>query len=320
MSVISEYRLPSSDGRTLLHVTQWTPLTRPLRGVVLLSHGVAEYGQRYAPFAQFLCGKGFAVLAHDHLGHGQSVRDGGTPLYFGARHGWQYVTDDLAALQRTAARAFPQVPCFLFGHSMGSFIARTYLIRYPGALRGAILCGTGQPAPAVVSAGRLFVDREIRLLGPKAYSPQADALAFGAYNRAFAPNRTKFDWISANEDNVDAYIADPLCGGDATLGLLRDMLGGIAFIGQRENISKVDKDCALLLIAGDKDPVGDMGKGVERVRRAYRRAGVRDVQMKLYHDLRHEILNERSRRFIYQDVLAWLEAHLPTARRLPPAS
>ena len=308
MSVISEYRLPSSDGRTLLHVTQWTPLTRPLRGVVLLSHGVAEYGQRYAPFAQFLCGKGFAVLAHDHLGHGQSVRDGGTPLYFGARHGWQYVTDDLAALQRTAARAFPQVPCFLFGHSMGSFIARTYLIRYPGALRGAILCGTGQPAPAVVSAGRLFVDREIRLLGPKAYSPQADALAFGAYNRAFAPNRTKFDWISANEDNVDAYIADPLCGGDTTLGLFRDMLDGLSYITRQSNMDKMDADLPVFFIAGDQDPVGDMGKGVRKAHDCFKKAGIRDLSIKLYHGLRHEILNEASRQYVYRDVLDWLEA------------
>ena len=127
-------------------------------------------------------------------------------------------------------------------------------------------------------------------------------------NKAFSPARTRFDWISANPDNVDAYIADPLCGGDATLGLFRDMLTGIQFLTKQSNINQMDKDTAVLFIAGDQDPVGDMGKGVKRACAAFQRAGVRDLSLKLYHGLRHEILNEKSKRFVYQDVLSWLEA------------
>ena len=123
-------------------------------------------------------------------------------------------------------------------------------------------------------------------------------------------SRTEFDWLSANEENVDAYMADPLCGGEITLGLFRDMLEGIGFIGKSANLARMDKSCAVLLISGDQDPVGGMGKGVEKVREMYRKAGISDLQMKLYHGLRHELLNEKQRKFIYQDVLNWLEQRL----------
>ncbi len=310
MAITSEYFFPSSDGRTLIHVNQWTPVSRPVRGVVQIAHGVSEYGRRYEPFAKFLCSNGFVVTAHDHLGHGLSVAEGQPRIYFGESGGWEHVVDDLDALQKQVSRAFPGVPCFLFGHSMGSFITRTYLIRYPGAVRGAILCGTGHQSPLLISAGRRVVAGEIKKLGSAAYSAKADGLVFGTYNRRFAPARTKFDWVSADQDNVDAYIADPMCGEDATLGLMRDMLEGIAFLTRGENIRRMDKSLSVFFISGDEDPVGDMGKGVTRAFHAFQKAGLSDVSMKLYHGLRHEILNEKSRRFVYQDVLDWLNARL----------
>ena len=308
--VISEYYFPSSDKKNLIHVNQWTPISVPLRGVVQIAHGVAEYGRRYAPFAEFLCAQGFLVTAHDHLGHGLSVADGAPRLFFGEKNGWRHVVDDVAALQVRVSKAFPGVPYFVFGHSMGSFITRAYLIRYPGRVRGAILCGTGQQPPAVLAAGQLAAGREIRRLGAASFSALANRLAFGGYNKSFPAVRTEFDWLSANEENVDAYMADPLCGGEITLGLFRDMLEGIGFIGKSANLARMDKSCAVLLISGDQDPVGGMGKGVEKVREMYRKAGISDLQMKLYHGLRHELLNEKQRKFIYQDVLNWLEQRL----------
>ena len=211
-------------------------------------------------------------------------------------------------LRRRTAKVFPGKPYFLFGHSMGSFLSRTHLIRYPGRLDGCILCGTGHQSPALIAGGKLIADREIRRLGRKAFSVKADKLAFGAYNQRFQPTRTRFDWISANEANVDAYIADPLCGGDTTLGLFRDMLDGLGVITKQANINKMDKKLPVLFIAGDQDPVGDMGKGVEKAFHCFQKAGLRDVSLKLYHGLRHEILNETGRQYVYRDVLDWLEA------------
>ncbi len=308
MAITSEFFFPSSDGKTLIHVNQWTPSERRILGVVQIAHGVAEYGARYAPFARFLCGHGFVVVANDHLGHGQSLIPGSPMVYLGEKDGWWNVVDDMECLRSRVAKVFPDRPYFLFGHSMGSFLSRTHLIRYPGRLDGCILCGTGHQSPALIAGGKLIADREIRRLGKKAFSARADDLAFGAYNKAFAPTRTRFDWVSASEENVDAYIADPLCGGDTTLGLFRDMLDGLSYITRQSNMDKMDADLPVFFIAGDQDPVGDMGKGVRKAHDCFKKAGIRDLSIKLYHGLRHEILNEASRQYVYRDVLDWLEA------------
>ena len=220
-----------------------------------IAHGVAEYGARYAPFARFLCERGFVVVANDHLGHGQSLIEGAPMVYLGEKDGWWHVVDDMEELRRRTAKLFPRKPYFLFGHSMGSFLSRTHLIRYPGRLDGCVLCGTGHQPRAVIAGGKLVADMEIRRLGKRAYSVRADDLAFGAYNRSFAPARTRFDWVSASEENVDAYIADPLCGGDTSLGLFRDMLDGLSCITRQSNMNKMDKELPVLFIAGDQDPV-----------------------------------------------------------------
>ena len=308
MAIISEYFFPSSDGKTLIHVNQWTPMGREIVGVVQIAHGVAEYSARYAPFARYLCDHGFVVVANDHLGHGQSVIDGAPMVYLGEADGWWHVVDDMEELRRRTAKVFSGKPYFFFGHSMGSFLARTHLIRYPGKLDGCILCGTGHQSALMVSGGKLIADKEIKRYGRKAYSVKADQLAFGAYNKSFAPNRTHFDWLSANEANVDAYIADPLCGGKTTLGLFRDMLDGIGYITKQNHMNMMDKELPVYFIAGDQDPVGDMGKGVQKAYECFKKAGVRDLNIKLYHGLRHEILNETGRQYVYRDVLDWLEA------------
>jgi alpha-beta hydrolase superfamily lysophospholipase len=306
----SEFYFLSSDGKTLIHVDQWTPLCREIRGVVQIAHGVAEYAGRYERFARYLCQQGFVVAGNDHLGHGKSMIDGAPPFYFGEKDGWQHVVDDMEQLRLRLIRAFPGVPCFLFGHSMGSFLSRTHLIEYPGRFSGCVLCGTGHQSAAVIAGGKLVADREIHRLGKKGFSPLADQLAFGAYNKPFEPNRTAYDWLSVSEANVDAYVADPLCGGESSLGLFRDMLDGLGIITKQSNIDKMDKSTPVLFISGDCDPVGDMGKGVERAYRCFKRAGVEDVTMKLYHGLRHEILNEASARYVYRDMSDWLEGRI----------
>ena len=309
MSIRSEYYFTSADHKTLIHVNQWTPLGQEIRGVVQIAHGVAEYGARYEAFAAYLCKNGYVVVANDHLGHGLSCVEGRPMVYLGDESGWDNVVEDMENIRARTAKVFPGKPYFLFGHSMGSFLARTYLIRYPGKLTGCVLCGTGHMSALIVAAGKMVADAEIKRLGATAYSEKIDQLAFGAYNKRFAPNRTAFDWLSVNEKNVDAYIADPLCGGRTTLGLFRDMMGGIGIITDRANMEKMDKNLPVFFIAGDEDPVGDMGKGVEKAYRCFKKAGMRDVSIKLYHGLRHEILNEKGNQYVFLDVLTWLDSH-----------
>ena len=197
--------------------------------------------------------------------------------------------------------------------SMGSFLARTYLIRYPGTVQGAILMGTGQMSPALVAAGRTIAAREIRKVGEDHSSPVVMKLAFGAYNKRFAPNRTAFDWLSLDTGNVDRYLKDPLCGENPTVGLFREMLSGIAFITKGANLKKMNMNTPILFISGAQDPVGDCGKGVERAAASFRRAGARDVTVKLYPELRHELLQEAEAPQVCEDLYQWLSSKLPKA-------
>ena len=312
--VRSEFTFLSADGRTPIHAVDWAPETPP-RGVLVLSHGVSEHILRYEPFAEFLTARGFAVAGHDHLGHGTSVAEGAPRLYFGGRGSWFQVARDLYTRRELAGKRWPGVPVFLLGHSMGSFLARTYLIRYPGTAAGAVLMGTGQMAPAAVAAGRLLAAGEAARVGAQHASPLVSRLAFETYNRKFAPNRTAYDWLSASEENVDAYLADPLCGGEVTIGLFREMLAGIAYITRRDNLRRMNLNTPVLFLSGREDPVGDMGKGVRRAYESFRRAGVRDVELKLYPGLRHEILQEACRETVYQEILGWLAGRLREMER-----
>lgn len=308
--VKTEFTFPSADGKTAIHAAEWTP-EGAVRAVVLLSHGVAEHILRYEPLAAFLTERGFAVAGHDHLGHGSSVAEGAPRMYFGPSGSWDWVVQDLYTRRRLAGQRFPGVPCLLLGHSMGSFLARTYLIRFPGTVDGAILMGTGQMSPAILAGGRLTAWEEARRLGESAASPLVMQLAFGSYNRRFAPNRTAFDWLSVSRENVDAYVSDPLCGEDLSIGLFREMLRGLAYIETPANLRRMNANTPILFLSGAMDPVGACGKGVRRAYQSFQKAGCRHVEMKLYPRLRHEILNEECREQVFQDVARWLEDRLP---------
>ena len=302
-----EFTFPSADGKTSIHAVEWRP-EGEIRAVLQISHGVSEYILRYEPFAAFLTERGFAVAGHDHLGHGGSIAPGAPRLYFGPRGSWNWVVEDLRTRRQLATERFPGVPCLLLGHSMGSFLARTDLILHPGETDGAILMGTGQMAPVLLTAGRAVAAVEARRVGGGHSSPLVEQLAFGAYNRVFAPNRTAYDWLSRNPGNVDRYLADPLCGGNPTIGLFREMLAGMAFIARPQELRRMDLRTPVLFISGEQDPVGDCGKGVRRAAESFRRAGVEQVDCRLYPGLRHEILCEDCREQVYQDLLNWMES------------
>lgn len=305
-----EFTFPSADGKTQIHAVEWLPDSQP-RAILQISHGVAEYILRYAPFARYLTERGIAVAGHDHLGHGNSLAPGAPRVYFGPKGSWNWVVDDLYTRRKLIAQTFPDVPCFLMGHSMGSFLARTYLIRYPGTVDGAILMGTGQMPGAVIQAGQAVAAGEALRVGETKWSPLVEKLAFGAYNQKFAPNRTSSDWLSVNETNVDRYLSDPLCGGQVTVGLFREMLWGLRFIAKPENLRRMNLNTPVLFVSGEDDPVGDMGKGVKKAYQSFCKAGVRNVSLKLYPGLRHEILNEYCGAAVAEDLYQWIDALLP---------
>ena len=305
-----EFTFLSADGVTQLHAVQWLP-EGEVRAVLQLVHGVAEYILRYEPLAAFLTERGFAVVGHDHLGHGFSVAEGAPRLYFGPRGSWNWVVEDVRALQEQTQRQFPELPYFILGHSMGSFLLRTYLARHSREVDGAIIMGTAHIGGAALAAAKLFVACQIRKIGEQNPSPAVTKLSFGTYNRMFAPNRTPYDWVTLSRTTVDAYLTDPMCGENPSIGLFRERLDGMAFMGRPENIRTINPDLPVIFLSGAMDPVGGCGKGVRQAFDLFQRAGLRKVSMKLYPDLRHEILNEDCREEIYQDIYRWLTEHLP---------
>ena len=311
MTNMTEFTFLSTDGKTQLHGMRWEPEGGSVRAVLQICHGVAEHIARYDAFARYLNGLGIAVVGHDHLGHGLSLPEGGTPVYFGEGNTWNTVVDDIYVLHQRIRLWYPDVPLCIMGHSMGSFLTRTYLIRYPGTVKAAVIMGTGWQPKAVIAGGMAVAKAVGAVVGENGTSDLVTNLAFGAYNKLFAPNRTSCDWLSADEGNVDAYMADPLCGADATVGLFRQMLSGIRFNQKLSNLRQMDPRIPVLFVAGEKDPVGDCGNGVRRTYQEFRRAGVQDCTLKLYPGLRHEILNEKAQQQqIFEDIGQWLTSQL----------
>ncbi len=305
MATMSETTFLSSDGRTQLYAREYRPEGEAV-GIVQLVHGIAEHIARYDAFASFLADNGYIVVAHDQLGHGKSIGDASTQGFFSAEDGWSKAVQDIHTLHEKTAARFPGKPYFLFGHSMGSFLARTYLIRFGAGLDGAIISGTGQQSPLLITGGRVMSDMEIRRHGATYQSELLNNMAFGSYTKQLENVRTPCDWLSRDSAVVDQYIADPLCGFVPTAGLLRDMMGGIGFISKQKNMDRMRKDLPVLFISGDCDPVGEQGKGVIRAYKGFLKAGLTDVTMKLYHGGRHEMLNETNKEEVYQDILGWL--------------
>lgn len=284
MAQLREFTYPSSDGVHTIHAQEWVPQV-PLRGVVQIVHGVAEHIGRYEGAAAFLAEHGYLVCGEDHLGHGKTAGPS-EEGFFGEKDGWSMVIRDVAALRKLQGEKYPDQPYFLLGHSMGSFLTRTYLINYPGTLTGVILSGTGQES-----------------------APLVDKLSLGAYNRKFAPNRTGADWISRDEAQVDAYLADPYCQYQSTVSMFEAMMGGLQYIAKRENLARMDPSTPVYFFSGDQDPVGGMGKGVKKVVEMFRQAGCRDVTLRLYPGGRHEMFHELNAPEVLDDLLSWLEEH-----------
>lgn len=294
-----------SRGAGKIHGCRWLPAGEP-KAVLQIVHGIAEFVERYDDFANYLTGLGYLVVAEDHMGHGQSINGDGIQGYF--HGGWFTAVDDTMQLMNDTMREFPGVPYVLFGHSMGSFMARTILCKYPDSgISAAVICGTGwQPAfalPALIQV----VEAICRKTGETNPSEKLQKIVFGSYNKKVEHPRTPFDWLTREKEIVDAYIAHPLCGFTASCGLLREMMKGMHYIEQAGNLAKMKKDLPVFFIAGGDDPVGSYGKGIHQCAEAFRKAGMTDVSVKIYPLGRHEILNEINKNEVYEDVAHWVE-------------
>ena len=298
--------IPSSTGLCNINLRFWKPADKAPRAVLTIMHGMAEHVDRYDAFAGFLNQNGIAVAAADMASHGKSISENGIRGYFGEENGWEHLVEDACNVHQVIKEAYPSIPCFLLGHSMGSFLARSYAARHGEDIAAFIFCGTAGKNP-IMPIAKLFAKNEIKRIGPSTPSRKLDSMAFGAYSKPFE-RRTAFDWLSADKENVDRYVADPLCGFTFTAAAFLDLFTGLDEVSKSDWASKVP-DKPIFVIAGDKDPVGNMGKGPREVAAKLTATG-HDVTFKLYPGMRHEILNETGKEAVWQDVLGFLNMSL----------
>lgn len=302
-----------ANDRTGLFVNQWLPEIPP-KAIVLLAHGMAEHSGRYARLGNALCEAGYGLYAHDQRGHGKTAT-AGTLGYFAEKDGWCTVVNDVASLHQRIDQNHPHTPIFLLGHSMGSYIAQAYLMTYSARLQGAILSGSNFQPVALYRAASLIARFERWRQGAKGRSALIEWLSFGSFNKAFKPNRTPFDWLSRDSDEVDAYARDPLCGFRCTNQLWVDLLAGLQQISKASNLTRIDYDLPLLVIGGVCDPVSQ-GKRLEDLANALRSAGSQHLQLNLYPQARHELFNEINRNEVTAEVIHWLDQALGHTRCL----
>lgn len=302
---------PSHDNSSTVRALMWEPddAARPdflPRAVVQLVHGMSEHVERYASFANYLVDQGFVVCANDHVGHGKTAASdaelGHMPLDAGA----DVLVEDVHALRELSHERYPGCPHVIFGHSMGSFVTRTYLTRHAQGLTAAVLCGTGQQPRIQTAAGKVLCRAIAAARGDHHVSRLIDSLGAGAYGRAIKGARTNVDWICTDPEVVDEYIADPLCGQPFTVGAYATLSDLVAQATDARLARRIPRDLPLLFIAGAEDPVGERGRGVRRAVDEYRNAGVRLVEQIIYPGVRHEILNEPIHDQVYADVLDFL--------------
>ena len=278
------------------------PASGTPRAIVQLVHGMAEHIRRYEDTALALNAAGFTVVGHTHLGHGENARIKG---YFGASRGWDALIEDVHALRQETQKAFPGVPYFLLGHSMGSFVVRGYCLKYEAGLSGVILSGTGHYAPAIVTAGSLIAGIQCALGMAQKPSHLLEKISSGGNCKGYPDVQTPFDWLSRDRSVVKRYIDDPLCGFTFTAAGYRAMFDGLSRLYPAK-LSAMRPDIPICLLSGDKDPVGSNGAGVEQVARELRAAGVKDVTVTLYPEGRHEMFNELNRQQVWEDLAAWI--------------
>lgn len=310
-----DFTFDSGDGRTKIHAVEWKPETDEIKGVLQIFHGMVEFIERYETFAEYLTEKGFVVTGNDHLGHGTSIVSKEEFGFFAEEQGNRIVLEDAHHLKMLTEEKYPGVPYYILGHSMGSFLLRQYLCLHGDELDGAVIMGTGTQPMAALKLGKELCRLTARIHNWHYRSRLIDIMAFGGYNRHFKPARTGMDWLTKDEAIVDHYLADERCNFRFTVNGYYNLFTSIEEASKESNLQKMPKDLPVLFVAGRDDPVGNFGKGVEKVRKTFEAAGMTDITWIIYENDRHEILNETDRETVFKDLYAWLFVRLQEPRR-----
>lgn len=299
------FTFPSRDGFHTIHAMKWQSDEAEPIGVLQIVHGMAEYIARYEEVAVYFANKGFVVVGDDHLGHGDTAKEYGDYGYFCRKDPVTVLVRDEHRLKKIIQKEYEGLPYFILGHSMGSLILRNYLCRYGSGIDGAVICGTAHYSKPAIFAGKILTG--VMKLAGKSRNKSAllDDLMFGQHNKR-TDKRTSFDWICSDESVVDSYMNDPGCGFLFTVNGFDTLMSLVKELNKHSNLVKMPKDLPVLFIAGTEDPVGNYGKAVQDVYDTFLNLDLTKVQLKLYNDARHELLNEKQKTQVYEDVFNWL--------------
>ncbi len=299
----------SSDKKTKIHGVTWTPESGEYTAVLQICHGMTEYVERYQEFAAYMTEHGYLVVGHDHLGHGDSVRSREDWGYIADERGEQYMIADIHKVRKITQRENPGLPYFILGHSMGSYLLRKYITRYGEGLSGAIIVGTGSVPDVVLKTGMRTAECIALLKGWRHRSRLMEKLFFSGSFRKFSMGSEdpENNWLTKDVSRIEKYYGEPRCSFHFTLNGFYNVMKVVSFDNQMKYMNRIPKDLPIVLLSGENDPVGDLGRGVKRVEKQLRKAGIQDLYCKLYANDRHEILNETDRDVVYGDILAWCE-------------
>ena len=281
----------------------------PYKAIIQISHGMKEHMGRYEEYMNFMAEKGYVMVGHDHIGHGQSVNDISELGFFASKDGHIHVLNDIATTAGRIKKSFPQLKLILLGHSMGSFYARVFAGKYTYLADGMIISGTGGKNPLTVP-GKILINLFIKLKGEKATSKFITGVIFGSFLKKIDNPKTASDWLTRDEEAVRRYREDERCRFHFTLGGYKDLVTIQSLANTGECYEKTNKEIPYLIVSGDMDPVCGWGKDMETIISRYKNAGVKDVVLKLYKDGRHEMLHELNKEEVYADILSWLEDKL----------
>ncbi|RMA58697.1 alpha/beta hydrolase [Ulvibacter antarcticus] len=300
----------SKDGETICYY-RWTANKNvPFKGVVQISHGIGEYAGRYDSIAHKLQNVGYEVYANDHRAHGKTAE---IKRLFGYYEGSDYfvdVVEDMHELAELMKVNHPGAKFVLFGHSMGSLLSRKYVTQYGDELDALILSGTASFIKGLGNIGLLSTKAVVAFRGRTRGNSVLKSFFFDEFNKKFKPNRTKLDWLSTDEAQVDLFEADPYRVENFSLGVFQDVIKNSKYLNQEDAFKATPKDLPVLIFSGDKDPVGEMGKGVKRVVNQYEKTGINDLTFHLYEGGRHEMLNETNSEEVETDILNWLKERI----------
>lgn len=304
------FNYPSSNKEHTIYAQKWIPEKEErAKAIIQIAHGMSEHSNRYSEFSNYLAQSGFVIFANDHAGHGKSLDQSGTKGFFGDQGGRDTLVKDMHLLSEIARRQYPELPFFLIGHSMGSFLSRKYTTIYREELTGAVYIGTGGANPFIDIVIRLS-EWATKIKGNKSPGKLVNKLAFGRFNQRIVHPKTEFDWLSLNDENVQNYLTDPNCGFIFTNSAFYELFSLIKEVTDDSWAGQIPEKLPILLLSGAEDPVGDYGEGVIKTQELLIKHYLTDVSLKLYDEMRHEILNERNKLQVYSFIKDWLEKHI----------